>query len=223
MWRNMKYPSLCVQFMVFCCILHCFVAKFVFFCDLRCFVAKMVCRDLLAIVWRKFCSNSTDFEWWFRVENGVMIEMNPAMVIPSKMDIPLWCYKWDWGYLTVLITSRQAIWDADWGGVEWMVEKMDVSTGLLQMGGCSWSWGLRDDLSPPLPLKLNINTGEPTTDRNVNYCTLVLGGNNTCNRMWLCISSGRYFKGRVSQLVCLSFVPLGLMLVGKSSKQLVRT
>ena len=131
-----------------------------------------------------------------------MIEMNPAMVIPSKM----WCYKWDWGYLTVLITSRQAIWDADWGGVEWMVEKMDVSTGLLQMGGCSWSWGLRDDLSPPLPLKLNINTGEPTTDRNVNYCTLVPGGNNTCNRMWLCISSGRYFKGRVSQFVCtLSF------------------
>ena len=31
MWRNLKSPSLCVQFMVFCCILHCFVAKFVFF------------------------------------------------------------------------------------------------------------------------------------------------------------------------------------------------
>ena len=31
MWRNLKSPSICVQFMVFCCILNCFVAKFVFF------------------------------------------------------------------------------------------------------------------------------------------------------------------------------------------------
>ena len=54
MWRNLKSPSICVQFMVFCCILNCFVAKFVFFCDLRCFVAKLVCCDLRAFVWRKF-------------------------------------------------------------------------------------------------------------------------------------------------------------------------
>ena len=31
MWRNLKSPSLCVQFMVFCCILCCFVAKSLFF------------------------------------------------------------------------------------------------------------------------------------------------------------------------------------------------
>ena len=50
MLSNLKSPSLCVLFMVFCCILHCCVAFF--FCDLRCFVAKSVCRDLRAIVWR---------------------------------------------------------------------------------------------------------------------------------------------------------------------------
>ena len=54
MWRNLKSPSLCAQFMVFCCILHCFDAEFVCFCDLRCFVAKSVCCDLCAIIWRKF-------------------------------------------------------------------------------------------------------------------------------------------------------------------------
>ena len=37
MWRNLKSPLLCVQFMVFCCILRCFVAKKLVFCDLRCF------------------------------------------------------------------------------------------------------------------------------------------------------------------------------------------
>ena len=44
MWRNLKSPSLCVQFMVSCCILHSFVAKFdsFFFGNLRCFVAKLV-------------------------------------------------------------------------------------------------------------------------------------------------------------------------------------
>ena len=31
MWRNLKSPSLCVQFMVSCCIIHCFVAKFDYF------------------------------------------------------------------------------------------------------------------------------------------------------------------------------------------------
>ena len=37
MWRNLKFPSLCVQFMVFCCILRCFVAKSLVVCNLRCF------------------------------------------------------------------------------------------------------------------------------------------------------------------------------------------
>ena len=37
MWKNLKSPSLCVQFMVFCCILRCFVAKKFCFCNLRCF------------------------------------------------------------------------------------------------------------------------------------------------------------------------------------------
>ena len=41
MWRNLKFPSICVQFMAFCCILNCFVSKFVFFGNLRCFVAKL--------------------------------------------------------------------------------------------------------------------------------------------------------------------------------------
>ena len=41
MWINLKSPSLCVQFMVFCCILRCFVAKSFVFCDLRCFFRKI--------------------------------------------------------------------------------------------------------------------------------------------------------------------------------------
>ena len=41
MWRNLKSPSICVQFMVFCCILNCFVAKFVFFWRFMLFCRKL--------------------------------------------------------------------------------------------------------------------------------------------------------------------------------------
>ena len=73
MLSNLKSPSLCVLFMVFCCILHCCVAFF--FCDLRCFVAKSVCCDYGLLCGenfsQKYCvcvcgllSKTRDNCWW---------------------------------------------------------------------------------------------------------------------------------------------------------------
>ena len=50
MWRNLKSPSICVQFMVFCCILNCFVAKFVFFWRFTLF-----CRKIGLLRFTRFC------------------------------------------------------------------------------------------------------------------------------------------------------------------------
>ena len=50
MWRNLKSPSLCVQFKVICCILHCFVAKFVFFLRF-----KLFCRKIELLRFTRYC------------------------------------------------------------------------------------------------------------------------------------------------------------------------
>ena len=74
MWRNLKSPLFCVQFMVFCCILHCFDGKFVFslaiyavlsqnqFCDFRTFVWRKILPKIVPVekndkyeVWTNVC------------------------------------------------------------------------------------------------------------------------------------------------------------------------
>ena len=51
-WKNLKSPSLCLEFMVFCCILHCFVAICILY---FCAISAVLSQNRFVAIYALLC------------------------------------------------------------------------------------------------------------------------------------------------------------------------
>ena len=116
MKRNLKSSSLCVQFMVFCCILHCFVAIFVVA------IFAVLSQDRFVAIYAPLCEekslakNSACGEKMTNIRYGATSGLNGmgwdelavficmSFVTQSKKD-DKWLDWWNWLFETVYGTS----------------------------------------------------------------------------------------------------------------------
>ena len=98
MWRNLKSPSVCVQFMVFCCILHYFVTKFMFFLAIYAVLSQNWFVAIYALLCganfsQKYCPwrKNDKYQVWGRrqccpVTSSLALRPRDTVIFPSPLS-----------------------------------------------------------------------------------------------------------------------------------------